>query len=85
MGLVRVQPYSKNGKLEGYRIRPGKDRRLLSKFGLRSGDVVKSVNGVPLDNPIKALEIMKQLSTATSVTVDIERNGSPRSFTFSLQ
>jgi general secretion pathway protein C len=85
MGLVRVQPYSKNGKLEGYRIRPGKDRRLLSKFGLRSGDVVKSVNGVPLDNPIKALEIMKQLSTASSVTLEVERNGTPRSFTFSLQ
>lgn len=85
MGLVRVQPYNKDGKLQGYRIRPGKDRQLLSKFGLRSGDVVKSVNGVPMDNPIKALEILRDLSSATSVTVDIERNGTPRSFTFQIQ
>ena len=85
MGLVRVQPYNKGGKLEGYRIRPGKDRQLLTKFGLRSGDIVKSVNGVPMDNPIKALEILRDLSTATSVTVDIERNGTPRSFTFQIQ
>lgn len=85
MGLVRVQPYNKNGRLQGYRIRPGKDRKLLSKFGLRSGDIIKSVNGVPLDNPIKALEIMRDLSTATSVSVDVERNGSPKSFTFSVQ
>jgi general secretion pathway protein C len=85
MGLVRVQPYNKGGRLEGYRIRPGKDRRLLTKFGLRSGDIVKAVNGVPMDNPIKALEIMRDLSTATSVTLDIERNGTPRSFTFQIQ
>jgi general secretion pathway protein C len=85
MGLVRVQPYNKGGKLEGYRIRPGRDRQLLTKFGLRSGDVVKAVNGVPMDNPIKALEILRDLSTATSVTVDIERNGTPRSFTFQIQ
>ncbi|KPJ88634.1 MAG: hypothetical protein AMJ53_16565 [Gammaproteobacteria bacterium SG8_11] len=85
MGLVRVQPYNKDGKLEGYRIRPGKDRQLLTKFGLRSGDVVKAVNGVPMDNPIKALEILRDLSTANSVTVDIERNGTPRSFTFQIQ
>ncbi|WP_455212707.1 type II secretion system protein GspC [Kaarinaea lacus] len=85
MGLVRVQPYNKGGKLEGYRIRPGKDRQLLTKFGLRSGDIVKAVNGVPMDNPIKALEILRDLSTASSVTVDIERNGSPRSFTFQIQ
>ncbi|MGD8938153.1 MAG: type II secretion system protein GspC [Gammaproteobacteria bacterium] len=85
MGLVRVQPYNKGGRLEGYRIRPGKDRRLLTKFGLRSGDIVKAVNGVPMDNPIKALEILRDLSTATSVTVDIERNGTPRSFTFQIQ
>lgn len=85
MGLVRVQPYNRGGKLEGYRIRPGKDRQLLTKFGLRSGDIVKAVNGVPMDNPIKALEILRDLSTATSVTVDIERNGTPRSFTFQIQ
>ena len=85
MGLVRVQPYNKGGRLEGYRIRPGRDRQLLTKFGLRSGDVVKAVNGVPMDNPIKALEILRDLSTATSVTVDIERNGTPQSFTFQIQ
>lgn len=84
MGLVRAQPYQKNGKLYGYRIRPGKDRQLLRKFGLRSGDVVTMVNGVPMNNPIKALEVLRDLSTATQVTVDVERNGSSQSFTFSI-
>ncbi|MGD8572687.1 MAG: type II secretion system protein GspC, partial [Gammaproteobacteria bacterium] len=55
MGLVNVRPYQKDGQLLGYRIRPGRDRSLLRRFGLRSGDIVTSVNGVPMNNPIKAL------------------------------
>lgn len=82
MGLLRAEPFRKNGKLHGYRVRPGKDRQLLRKFGLRSGDVVTAVNGVPMDNPLKALEIMRDISSATSLTVDIERRGVPQSFSF---
>lgn len=86
MDLVSASPVSEkgSGKLKGYRIRPGKDRTLLEKFGLKSGDVVTGVNGVALDNPIKALEIMRELSTATSVTLDIERNGVMESFAFQV-
>ncbi|WP_455222908.1 type II secretion system protein GspC [Kaarinaea lacus] len=85
MGLVNVRPYQKDGQLVGYRIRPGKDRALLRRFGLRSGDVVTAVNGVPMNNPVKALEVLRDLSSASQLTVDIERNGSPQSFTFQIQ
>ena len=84
MGLVRAEPYKKDGKQAGYRIRPGKDRQLLRKFGLRSGDVVTSVNGVSMDNPIKALEVLRDLSSATQLTVEVERRGVPQSFSFSI-
>jgi general secretion pathway protein C len=86
MNLVNATPVTEkgSGKLKGYRIRPGKDRKLLGRFGLKSGDVVTSVNGVALDNPIKALEIMRDLSTATSVTLDVERNGVTESFAFQV-
>lgn len=86
MNLVNASPVTDKGtgKLKGYRIRPGKDRKLLGQFGLKSGDVVTSVNGVALNNPIKALEIMRDLSTATSVTLDVERNGVMESFAFQV-
>ena len=86
MDLVNASPVMEKdtGKLKGYRIRPGKDRKLLERFGLKSGDVVTGVNGVALDNPIKALEIMRDLSTATSMTVDVERNGVTESFAFQV-
>jgi general secretion pathway protein C len=84
MNLVRAQPVREGGRLIGYRIRPGKDRRLLRKFGLRSGDVVTGVNGISLDNPIKGLEIMKNLTSATQVTVDIKRRGVTQSLSFQI-
>jgi len=85
MGLINVRPYQKDGQLVGYRLRPGKDRALLRRFGLRSGDIVTAVNGVPMNNPVKALEVLRDLSTASQLTVDIERNGAPQSFTFQIQ
>ncbi len=86
MTLVNASPVTdkSTGKLKGYRIRPGKDRKLLGRFGLKSGDVVTAVNGVMLDNPIKALEILRDLSTANAVTLEIERNGMMESFVFQV-
>lgn len=87
MNLVNASPVTDKatGRLKGYRIRPGKDRKLLGRFGLKSGDVVTGVNGVALDNPIKALEIMRDLSTANSVILDVERNGVMESFAFQVE
>ena len=86
MNLVSASPVvdKATGKLRGYKIQPGKDRKLLSKFGLKNGDVVTAVNGVSLDNPIKALEIMRDLSTASSVSLDVERRGQMQSFAFQI-
>lgn len=86
MNLVSAAPVTEagTGKLKGYRIRPGKDKALLTKFGLEDGDVVTAVNGVPLDNPIKALEIMRDLSTASSVSLDLERKGIRQSLSFQV-
>ncbi len=87
MNLVNASPVTDKatGRLKGYRIRPGKDRKLLGRFGLKNGDVVTGVNGVTLDNPIKALEIMRDLSTADSVILDVERNGVMESFAFQVE
>jgi len=87
MNLVSAAPVAEpgTGKLKGYRIMPGEDKTLLSKFGLQNGDVVTAVNGVPLDNPIKALEIMRDLSTASSVSLDIERRGATQSLSFQVE
>lgn len=87
MSLVSAAPVTEagTGRLKGYRIGPGKDKTLLRKFGLENGDVITAVNGVALDNPIKALEIMRELSTASSVSLDVERKGIAQSLSFQVE
>jgi general secretion pathway protein C len=87
MNLVSVTPVNDEAshQLKGYRIHPGKDPKLLGRFGLKNGDVVTGVNGVPLNNPIKALEIVRDLTTASAVTLEVERNGVLESFVFQVE
>ncbi len=85
MDLVRAEPYREGDRLVGYRISPGRDRQLLSKFGLRAGDVVTSVNGLRLDNPMRGLEIMQNLQTASQVSVEVIRNGVTQNFSFTVE
>ncbi len=87
MELVRAEPVRDRttGKLKGYRIRPGRDRQLLSRFGLRAGDVVTSINGIPMDNPLKALELMRDVSNLSQISLEVERNGAPQSFSFQIE
>jgi len=84
MNSVRAEPYRQAGKLKGYRIFPGRDKQLFGQMGLEPGDIVTSVNGIALDSPLKGLEIMQQLSSASSVSVDVLRNGVSQSFESSL-
>lgn len=87
MDLLSAQPVRDptTGRLKGYSLRPGRDRQLLGKFGLRTGDVVTSINGIPMDNPLKALELMRDISNVTQINLEIERNGTPQSFSFQIQ
>ncbi|TJY61133.1 type II secretion system protein GspC [Sinimarinibacterium sp. CAU 1509] len=72
---LRVQPSNVNGQLKGYRIYPGREREAFKQLGLRPGDLVTSVNGVQLDDPQKALQLLGDLSQAGSVSLTIERGG----------
>ena len=86
LDLVRAEPVrNSSGGLKGYRIFPGRDRQVLGRFGLRAGDVVTAINGVSMDNPLKALELVRDLSSVDQISVDVERNGSMQSFNFQIE
>src|SRR6185503_21059375 len=70
---VRIQPANVAGQLKGYRVYPGRDRAAFTAAGLRPGDLVTSVNGVQLDDPAKALQMLGDLSQAGQVNLVVER------------
>ncbi len=83
--LVRVSAVNKAGKLLGYRIRPNKDTSLLSQFDLKSGDILTAVNGIKLDSPLKALNLIQKLAVADRVELEILRNGQELSVAFNVE
>ena len=39
------------------------------------GDLVTAINGTPLDDPARGMEILQSINSASEVTVTVERNG----------
>ncbi|TXH04928.1 MAG: type II secretion system protein GspC [Nevskiaceae bacterium] len=81
---IRVQPVNESGKMRGYRVYPGQNQALFNTAGLRPGDLVTSVNGIELDDTQKALQMLNDLSKASSVTVVVERAGQPQTLNVSF-
>ena len=72
---ARVIPNYRNGRYEGFKligVRPGSLYRAL---GIRSGDIILSINGEPLNSPNRALELYSKLQHETQLVVGIKRRG----------
>jgi general secretion pathway protein C len=85
-GLVRVQPVFNQGKLQGYRIFPGANHgtTAFTQLGLRAGDLIEAVNGTPLDDAARAMEVLQTLSSSATATVTVSRNGAPQEVNLNL-
>ena len=79
--LIRPQPVFADGKQLGYRVYPGRNRAQFTKLGLKPGDLVTQINGAPLDDPARGLEIFKALEEGSQVSVTVERDGQPQVIT----
>jgi general secretion pathway protein C len=73
--ILRPQPVFANGQQRGYRVYPGRNRQQFTRLGLMPGDLVTAVNGAPLDDPGRGMDILQTMNSATEVTVTVERNG----------
>jgi general secretion pathway protein C len=76
--LIRPQPVFADGKQLGYRVYPGRNRQQFTKLGLKPGDLVTQINGAPLDDPARGLEIFRVLEEGSQVSVTVERDGQPQ-------
>lgn len=82
--LIQAQPVMEGGGIKGYRVNPGKQRRLFHGTGLRAGDVVTSVNGIALSDPAQMATLFEQFKTADSFNLLVERGGRQTSLTVNL-
>ena len=72
---VRIEPkYDSSNQIVGYRFQHN-NRQVMRAMGLRPGDIIVEVNGQPVTDPSTLSGLLGQLSTATSLSLGIERNG----------
>ncbi|MEL7023714.1 MAG: type II secretion system protein GspC [Pseudomonadota bacterium] len=82
--IISPRPYYVGGQQRGFRLYPSRDRQKFAALGLRPGDIVTEINGMPLTNAQQAAQVFSQLADAQSVTVMLERNGKPQSLTLDV-
>lgn len=72
--VIKISPANdSDGKLMGYRVRPGKHRQQFKEFGLKAGDIVTSVNGVELNDPSNTMTLYHDLRNTTEATIEVKR------------
>jgi len=82
--IMRPQPVFANGQQRGYRVYPGRNRVSFQQLGLQPGDLVTAVNGTPLDDPARGMEIFRSIGSASQVKVTIERKGRQQELTLNM-
>jgi general secretion pathway protein C len=84
LDMVRLVAVNRGGKMQGYRLMPGKDKTLLPKLGLNAGDLVTAVNGLPLEDQSRAAEVLSELANARQVNLTIKRGGLEQQVSLSM-
>jgi general secretion pathway protein C len=84
---ARMEPvFSPDGiSVEGFKfasIQPGSP---FEKMGFKVGDMIKSVNGEPVNSPTKAMEMYNLLKASSNVQLGVDRDGREEKFNYTIQ
>ncbi len=77
-------PVQQDGKNIGFKLKALRGESLLKKLSFEPDDIFTAVNGVSLKNPFEALDALKSLTTAASISVTFMRNGAEQTQDFKL-
>jgi general secretion pathway protein C len=82
---ARFGPHLVDGKIEGYKLYQVARSHIFYSLGARGGDIIKRVNGMPLNDTEKMLEIWGSVKSATKITIDLERSGKILTYEFLIR
>ena len=80
-----IEPYQINGQIEGLQIN-GLDRILVAKdLLLKSGDIIRTVNGHSLKSKKRAYEVFKRARKLPIMEIELLRDGKSRILLYDLK
>ncbi|MDD2557945.1 MAG: type II secretion system protein GspC [Desulfuromonadaceae bacterium] len=82
---ARVEPVVEQGQTQGFVVKYIQPGTLLTQMGIMRGDVIKRVNDTSLDSPEKGLQVFQQLREAKTMSLSIERNSTPMTFSYEIR
>ena len=82
---MRAVPNLQNGTSDGFKLSEIQPGSVFQQMGLRDGDVVTSVQGQSVNDPIRAMMLMQQLRNRSSISVSVMRNGTPLNLHYQIQ
>ncbi len=75
----------RTGEIDGFTVLDFQPGSIFEQLGLNRMDVIKSVNGEPVDSPAKAMELYNALKSSDRVSLSIERGGKSETLDFSIK
>jgi len=80
-----IEPYQIDGKIEGLRITGLDGISVARDLLIKSGDIIRAINGQPLNSKRQAYKIFKKARTKSIMTVDLLRDGEVQALLFDFQ
>lgn len=81
---AKASPYLEGGEVKGFiltRIRPDS---VYEKLGFQDGDIIKAINGIPLNDAAKAIQTLNGMRNENNVSMEVTTAGGQQR-TFSIQ
>jgi general secretion pathway protein C len=81
----RMKPVLKGGEIIGMRVALKNSGHPLARLGIQDGDIVKSLNGTPLNGPESLSAIYRVLRNTSSLSFDVDRGGVTQKIDITLE
>ena len=72
---IQAGPHRVNGQIEGFKIIRIRPYNILYEYGIRSGDIIKRINGKKVDSTEKLFNMWQGMKNESKMTIDVERDG----------
>jgi general secretion pathway protein C len=69
-------PVYNNKSMTGYKIKNIKKGSMIERFGIRNGDIILQVNGIPTTDTSSLFSLYNRINSIKQFTILIKRNGS---------
>jgi len=70
---ARILPKYEDGSMVGIELSKIKPDSFYEKVGLQEGDIVTSLNGVPIDNPSASKQLLEAFTSADTLSAEVRR------------